>query len=339
MPFPKNIHFPAAPAGRGARRYQATGSGKLDFSSAVWYNTSVGAGRSPAPPGIWRRKGGSVLFKKRKRKPWIVLLIVTAVLLVLARLALKDDLNVVSYTVFTPKVEQRHVFAVVTDLHATLYGEGQAELTAAIRDSGAKAVFLVGDIVDENREYTNAVTLLDAIRNMGLEMFMVTGNHEYSRMSLDAARDFFGEHGVTLLSEETLYLGDHILLHGIDDTLFLEHSEYKTVEKALAALETERESFNILLAHRAENTELYQSTGFDLTFCGHAHGGQVRIPYIVNGLFAPAEGWFPKFAGGEYQSEGHTVIVSRGLMLDNMPRVFNRPELVIAVIAPSGSSN
>lgn len=40
---------------------------------------------------------------------------------------------------------------------------------------------------------------------------------------------------------------------------------------------------------------------------------------------------FPKYAGGRYDFESGTLIVSRGLAREStpVPRVFNRPELVI----------
>ena len=81
---------------------------------------------------------------------------------------------------------------------------------------------------------------------------------------------------------------------------------------------------------------MYGEYGFDLTLCGHAHGGQVRIPLLLNGLYAPHQGWFPKYAGGNYSFDnGSHVIVSRGLMIDNLPRVFDPPELVIVNITPA----
>ena len=52
----------------------------------------------------------------------------------------------------------------------------------------------------------------------------------------------------------------------------------------------------------------------------------------MNGVFAPDEGFFPKYAGGFYHFDnGGEMIVSRGLAREStrVPRIFNRPELVI----------
>lgn len=62
---------------------------------------------------------------------------------------------------------------------------------------------------------------------------------------------------------------------------------------------------------------------------GHAHGGQIRIPGLFNGLYAPNQGLFPKYAGGSYDLGSSTVIVSRGLSKSVLPRVFNPPEIVV----------
>jgi len=46
------------------------------------------------------------------------------------------------------------------------------------------------------------------------------------------------------------------------------------------------------------------------------------------------EEWFPQYAGGQYQFENGQMIVSRGLAREStrVPRIFNRPELVIVDI-------
>ena len=92
----------------------------------------------------------------------------------------------------------------------------------------------------------------------------------------------------------------------------------------------------VLLAHRPENIKCYLQYPFDLIVSGHAHGGQWRIPGLLNGLYAPHQGLFPRYAGGRYDFDGATFLVSRGLAREStrVPRIFNRPELVIVDILP-----
>jgi len=91
------------------------------------------------------------------------------------------------------------------------------------------------------------------------------------------------------------------------------------------------DEYNILLSHRPEKSNEYFNAGFDLTVSGHAHGGQWRIPKILNGLYSPNQGVFPKYAGGVYSKNDNILVVSRGLAKETtkIPRLFNPPELVI----------
>lgn len=78
---------------------------------------------------------------------------------------------------------------------------------------------------------------------------------------------------------------------------------------------------------------IYSQTPFDLILSGHAHGGQVKIPFLINGLLAPNQGWFPKLAGGLYEFENFKLVVSRGVSFKlKLPRIFNPPEIVVVDI-------
>ena len=76
--------------------------------------------------------------------------------------------------------------------------------------------------------------------------------------------------------------------------------------------------------------------GFDLVLSGHTHGGQFVIPHVLNGLYAPGQGIFPKFGGGKYVFESQTLIVSRGLSQKPLwlPRLGNPPELCLVTLQP-----
>ena len=94
----------------------------------------------------------------------------------------------------------------------------------------------------------------------------------------------------------------------------------------------------MLLSHRPERVEDYLAYDFDLVLSGHAHGGQWRLPGLVNGLLAPDQGFFPAYAGGLYRLDENTdLVVSRGLAREStrVPRIFNPPELVIIDVTPA----
>ena len=95
-----------------------------------------------------------------------------------------------------------------------------------------------------------------------------------------------------------------------------------------------------MLAHRPERIKDYLAYGFDLILSGHAHGGQWRIPGLLNGLLAPNQGLFPQYAGGRYDWEGTVFLVSRGLAREStrVPRIFNPPELVAVDLVPEEGS-
>ncbi|SHJ81138.1 hypothetical protein SAMN05444401_3943 [Clostridium amylolyticum] len=88
--------------------------------------------------------------------------------------------------------------------------------------------------------------------------------------------------------------------------------------------------FTLLLSHRPEQIETYAQCGIDLVFSGHAHGGQMRIPFTGQGGFAPNQGKFPKYTSGIHMLGDTALVISRGLGNSSFPfRVFNRPEIVL----------
>ena len=87
--------------------------------------------------------------------------------------------------------------------------------------------------------------------------------------------------------------------------------------------------FTVLLSHRPELFEEYAKSGVNLVIAGHAHGGQFRLPF-VGGLFAPNQGFFPRYDSGLYEKNNTKMVVSRGLGNSAVPiRFNNRPEIVV----------
>ena len=200
------------------------------------------------------------------------------------------------------------------------------------------AILLVGDMFSADGDPEEELRMfgqLDAIAHT----CYVTGNHEYWEYDVPRLVERMKSAGITLLDqncERLMVDGQRINLCGVPDPY-----AYVDTQVALnrAAEDIDDAVFTVLLAHRPELIEKYAANdSFDLVVSGHAHGGQVRVPFLVNGLCAPNQGWFPEYAGGLYEVDGTTMIVSRGLSTQRqmgVPRIFNRPKLVEVGIVPA----
>ena len=145
------------------------------------------------------------------------------------------------------------------------------------------------------------------------------------------------ENGVHVLEgncESVTIAGRAIDICGVDDPTNMPLSDWKKQLEA-AHSQTDASHLKILVSHRPEKTEIYEQYDFDLVLCGHAHGGQIRIPFVNRGLYAPDQGLFAKYVNGSYELDnGSTMVVSRGLARESIPapRFFNHPELVTVVV-------
>lgn len=268
-----------------------------------------------------------------------ILIVIAAVLALAAVLLLvcgvRLRLSAVSYTLKSPKLEAPLRLALLADLHSGSYGEGQCELLDALREGKPDAVLFAGDIIDNHGSEQPAWNLLEQAGRR-YPCFYVTGNHE--EYTKDAARmkEKLRRCGVVPLEGGTVTVrlkGQTLLIGGADDP----YRDEAGFAQALRRCKERRDPavYSILLSHRPERVKAYRQSGFDLVVCGHAHGGQVRLPGLINGLFAPGQGLFPRYAGGCYPLSPETVmVVSRGLAKNHKLRVFNPPELVWIQLAP-----
>ena len=278
-------------------------------------------------------KGNSL--KKRSKK---LLLAggIAAALLVWA--GLDTSLTVQTYTVESGKVEAPVRLALLTDLHSCDYGEGQRELLDAVEEQNPDLVLLGGDIVDDGPEIPEeqALATVEALAERW-PTYYVTGNHEYRTGRAEEIKELLAGRGAVVL-EGTCALvtvGEQTLqICGVDDPAVGAAVWQSQLEDVTAALEGD--VCSILLSHRPERVADYTGRGFDLVLSGHAHGGQWRIPLLGVGLIAPNQGLFPRYAGGTYNLEGTTLVVSRGLAREStrIPRLYNPPEVVVVDLVP-----
>lgn len=227
--------------------------------------------------------------------------------------------------------------ALITDLHSCKYGAAQKTLIDAVDREKPDMILLGGDIFDDEIPDDNTKIFLSAIAKK-YPCYYVTGNHEYWSMRAHEMLDWLRAHGIEDIGGKIIQTninGNEICLSGLndpDEARYTGEGDGMKAELGRAMNERDDTAFTMLLTHRPSFVDLYKDAGFDLVLAGHAHGGQWRIPGILNGVFAPDEGFFPKYAGGFYHFDnGGEMIVSRGLAREStrIPRLFNRPELVI----------
>lgn len=266
---------------------------------------------------------------KRLRRP--ILFLLAAGLLFVA-LGWDYDLKTVPYTVESEKLIAAVRIACLTDLHCCDYGEGQRELLAAVEAAAPDLVVLVGDILDDTMPMEQGYTVLEYLAERW-PCFYVTGNHDANMADRVAA------FGITVLdgtAENVTVNGQTLRVCGVSDPLTHGTGDFSQQVNTLNDENAGTESFSLLLAHRPVRIQQYLPGGYDLILSGHAHGGQWRIPGLLNGLLAPDEGLFPKYAGGYYDMDGTAFIVSRGLAKEStrVPRLYNPPELVVIKLVP-----
>ena len=273
--------------------------------------------------------------KKHRGRGCLTALIILALIAAAAAFLIKDsrdDLEISRYEVKSQKLpESFDGFKIVqlSDLHGAEFGEDGMGLVEKVEELEPDIIALTGDFVTDEGDLA-AVEKLAARLTELCPVYFVSGNHEFGSGLAVKVRNILERAGVKYLSNEYLTKTrgeDEILLGGVEDPLAYADM-LSPDELAQKMNDAAPDAFKILLGHRNYWMTEYPELPVDLIFCGHAHGGLIRIPG-VGGLIGTDRRLFPDFDAGEYNNGRYTLIVSRGLGNSvPIPRVFNRPEIV-----------
>lgn len=249
-------------------------------------------------------------------------------------------LKPVRYDISTDKLKKELKIVFISDLHNCFFGgTDQSGLWEAITASGPDIVIFGGDVIDAWSGTEYALDIMKRVHD-NYPCAYAPGNHEDMRSD---KKEFFSDVealGIDVLlgkCKEIDVNGEKVRIYGVLDSLAY-GSHAAQLEECYEDLD--ENYYNILLAHQPEQIDEllgYKSKSFDLILSGHAHGGQWRIPHILDqGLYAPDQGLFPDYTTGMY-TYGNTVhIISRGLAkpprMIFIPRIFNRPELSVIYV-------
>lgn len=273
--------------------------------------------------------------KKHRGRGCLTALIILALIAAAAAFLIKDsrdDLEISRYEVKSQKLpESFDGFKIVqlSDLHGAEFGEDGMGLVEKVKELEPDIIALTGDFVTDEGDLA-AVEKLAARLVKLCPVYFISGNHEFGSGLAVKVRNILERAGVKYLSNEYLTISrgeDEILLGGVEDPLAYADM-LSPDELAQKMNDAAPDAFKILLGHRNYWMTEYPELPVDLIFCGHAHGGLIRIPGM-GGLIGTDRRLFPDFDAGQFNNGRYTLIVSRGLGNSvSIPRVFNRPEIV-----------
>lgn len=273
--------------------------------------------------------------KKHRGRGCLTALIILALIAAAAAFLIKDsreDLEISRYEVNSKKLpESFDGFKIVqlSDLHGAEFGEDGMELVDKVKELEPDMIALTGDFVTDEGDLAAVKKLAGRLTEL-CPVYFVSGNHEFGSGLAVKVRNILERAGVKYLSNEYLTISrgeDEILLGGVEDPLAYADM-LSPDELAQKMNDAAPDAFKILLGHRNYWMTEYPELPVDLIFCGHAHGGLIRIPG-VGGLIGTDRRLFPDFDAGQFNNGRYTLIVSRGLGNSvPIPRVFNRPEIV-----------
>ncbi|MGE5493887.1 MAG: metallophosphoesterase [Burkholderiales bacterium] len=260
-----------------------------------------------------------------------------------------NSLNVTNIEYTGAKVPQQlygFKIAHISDLHNHDFGGRQSRLIRLVKKERPDIITVTGDLIDRRR--TDIKTAMDFIRgavNLA-PVYFVTGNHEIKSRRCKELFAQLKEAGVNMLDAKSVAInqeGGCIRLFGLPDISYYGYETAAEKEKAKLRLQSalkdltagHESSLNILLTHRPELIRLFSGCGIDIVLSGHAHGGQMRLPFL-GGLYAPGQGVLPKYTSGMYHKYGMALVVSRGLGNSLFPlRIFDPPEVVMLKLKTS----
>lgn len=224
----------------------------------------------------------------------------------------------------------------ISDLHNAEFGDGNSKLIGTIKEADPDIIAITGDIIDSRRtDIDIAFAFLEEVLKIA-PCYYVSGNHESRIDEYNILKEKMIDAGVTVLENQIAAIrrsNSTIKIIGISDPSFnsdyLFGDEEFVMKSQLEKTVKCDDAFTVMLSHRPEFFELYVDHTADLVLSGHAHGGQFILP-LFGGLFAPGQGFFPKYDAGHFEKNGTNMVVSRGIGNSIIPLRFNnRPEVIL----------
>ena len=274
--------------------------------------------------------------KKKTGRKLIAVLVIIAVFLGLCSglvIYQNNQFEKSFYQVKSNKVVDNIRIVCIADMHLKEFGVDNERLISEIAKLSPDIIAVVGDMNMESKpdDYDCVISLVKKL-NQTAPVYYSLGNHEIDAMLFKDSKiyDDVKKAGIKILNNETETVdigGTKVDIIGLTQNP-VEFNEYgkKFFDKAMES----DENFKLVLNHYPENfLGVLDDYDIDLALAGHAHGGQVRLPFI-GGLYSADQGFFPKLCDGYHEIGNSKLVITRGLGKSGiMPRINNKPEITV----------
>lgn len=263
---------------------------------------------------------------RRRRGAW-AFVAVAAALLVYMRYIEPARLRVQRDTLTGTGVEGLDV-AVITDLHhgmGAVDDDKVAEVVRVTNDLYPDITVLLGDFhtdcgFSRPVSTTRTAALLGRLRARR-GVYAVLGNHDHW-LNGPAMERALTANGITVLENRGVTVpGTRVWLAGLSD-------DFSSVPEPVEALRGAPEGDAVVAITHSPDVFPRLPARFRVTFAGHTHGGQIRLP-LVGPLFIPSR-YGTRYAHGDFVEGGRHLYVSSGVGTSVLPlRLGVTPEVAL----------
>ena len=221
--------------------------------------------------------------------------------------------------------------ALLSDVHYGKLNNKNAleRLAASLSTQELDIVIMCGDIIDEDTtkaQMQEVFSILGTIKS-SYGSYFIFGNHDNQPYNTEPNFTksellyVIGQNNITVLNDESVNIGDDILLVGRRDR----NDERMSVEELLIGVDSSK--YIIFADHEPYDFKIKADAGVDLQLSGHTHGGQLFPVGTVMDLFHVGD-----MVYGKEQVGNMIAITTSGVTGSHPLRTQGKSEYVIVTV-------
>jgi len=218
----------------------------------------------------------------------------------------------------------------ISDLHLEAMGFKEISLIEKINRIKPDLIFVTGDMIETEQGVPVLWNILNLLEPK-IRTYIVHGEADSAVLELKDSQNW-DKSKTTLLDNKAIRMD----IKNGQDTAFWLLGAYLPEELDSLLSEIKRDHMPVLLlTHRPDMIKSAAVAKINMVFCGHTHGGQVRLPFAAK-IMAYADK--SPYVAGLYRVQNSLLYVNSGIASKKGIRLFRRPEITLFEFAAEGKS-